>query len=816
MRKFYLLFVILLITFTTWSQTRSWNGGNGNWNDRTKWTPAGIPGEDDIIEFNSSSATINNVPNLTCKGIIISGADIILNAAGGDAKKLSISNPVTDRAVHITAGSSLTIGNNLDFGLDIQSYAFIEGALIISPGRKYYTDANGSKSTVSGLVRNSGGMIYSSASTLEFENGGEYEHAMDKGVLPSATWQLHSTCKITGVITQSPGGIDQVFGNFTWDNLNQAPGALPGAGLPAMILGTLSINHTGNSTSASIFVTLPEKMKIGSFILNEGACIVNGKTATIDIEGDFIMTGGLVKAVAAGNNSSITFNFNGAARRSLSKQGGSIEKSSGALHKAEIKFIVAENSIVDFGESVLDGDAGFILSKGSRMITSHLDGIASAGKSGAVQVIGVRSFSSEAEYVFTGMSHQKTGLGLPSVVKKLVIDNNGGSSHGGVFLSKPVAVSNELVLENGFLQTTQTNMLTILDGATATTYNSAFVEGPMRKAGKAAFVFPTGWSGAGGGLIPIGISSINSYSVIQAEYKRAPATNKGNTIKAPLHHISYCEYWEMFPVTGNPTAIITMYRNAHSACNPTATVMDLSTVRVARSDGSAWTDIGNEDGSMNGGTGYVVSDSAGTAITYKDRYFTLGNISSARDPLPVMYDSVYAYEKNGGVYIEWSNLTERDIATYFVERSVNGKDYTVISQHLPKSNRDDRASYLSFDPGPAPGTNFYRVKTIEKNTKIIFSKIMRIETDVPGQKFTLYPNPVSGNQVTLSLAGLQEGVYQMKLINSAGQVIHQANILSQGNYATLSFGLPQHIKTGIYNVIVKGNNYQQSKTFIVQ
>jgi hypothetical protein len=359
-------------------------------------------------------------------------------------------------------------------------------------------------------------------------------------------------------------------------------------------------------------------------------------------------------------------------------------------------------------------------------------------------------------------------------------------------------------------------MLTIIDGGNATTSGNSFVAGPMRKAGNSAFTFPTGWSGNDGGLIPIGVSSMSVSSIIQAEYKRAPATNKGNTINAPLHHISYCEYWELFPITGNPTAIITMYRNAYSNCNPVSVVQDFFTFRVARSNGSAWTQVGHADGTMISGNGYIISDSSGIAINSTDRYFALGNISSARNPLPVLFDSVSAYEKNGGVYVEWSNLTERDIATYFVERSVNGKDYTILSQHLPKSNRDDKASYTSIDPDPVPGTNYYRIKTIEKSTKIIFSRIMRVETDMPQQSFTLYPNPLRSGPLVLSLSGIKEGRYQLRIVNSAGQEIYTKSIINQGSFATQSLELPSQIKTGIYNIVIAGNDYKLSKSFIVQ
>ena len=510
-------------------------------------------------------------------------------------------------------------------------------------------------------------------------------------------------------------------------------------------------------------------------------------------------------------------NFSGTTNQIFSKSGGTIEKSSGTNTKATVKFSVLENASIDFGESVLDGDANFTLERGAKLITAHQQGISVTGATGSVQVTGTRTYSNDADYAYNGSIKQVTGSGLPLVVRRLIIDNTSGvQADAGVILSKPLAINRELVLANGFLHSTADNMLTIMDGGEVSTLNNSFVEGPMRKAGSSSFTFPTGWAGSNGGLIPIGVSSLSASSIIQAEYKRAPATNKGNTINAPLHHISYCDYWELFSVSGNPTGIVTMYRNSHSNCNPVSIVQDFTTIRVARSNGSAWTQVGNEDGGMNAGTGYVISDSAGIAINKTDKYFALGNISSSKDPLPVFYDNVVAYERNGGVNIEWSNLTERDIATYFVERSVNGSDYSIISQHLPKSNRDDKASYTSFDPNPAPGANYYRIKTIEKSTKIIFSRIMKVETDRLKQGFSIYPNPLTGSHVILSLSGIKEGGYYVQIINATGQLVYRKNFNNQGSFTTQSLELPSHIKTGIYNVIVTGDNYRQGKSFIVQ
>jgi hypothetical protein len=359
-------------------------------------------------------------------------------------------------------------------------------------------------------------------------------------------------------------------------------------------------------------------------------------------------------------------------------------------------------------------------------------------------------------------------------------------------------------------------MLTIGENGEAGGSDESFVTGPMRKNGSTSFLFPTGWAGAGGGRVPVGIELIGSTAVIQAEYNRAPATDKGKTIHSPLHHINYCEYWELFPVTGSPKAIVTMYYNAHSNCNPVSLINDFSSTRVSRSNGDTWVQVGNAEDSLNAGSGYVISDYAGITLDKEERYYALGNITTATDPLPVMFDNVIAYEKNAGVNVEWSNLTERDIAIYYVERSGNGMDYTIIGQYLPKSNRDDKSTYTSFDPEPLPGTNFYRIKVIEKSMKIIFSKVMRIETSLPGQHISLYPNPVSSRQVMLGFSGLTEGKYDIRIVNILGQPVLSTAIEKRGDFMTQTLKLPGSTPPGLYSMIIAAKNYQETKTFIVQ
>lgn len=254
----------------------------------------------------------------------------------------------------------------------------------------------------------------------------------------------------------------------------------------------------------------------------------------------------------------------------------------------------------------------------------------------------------------------------------------------------------------------------------------------------------------------------------------------------------------------------------HSACYPGSDIHDFSSMRIARSNGNAWTQVGHSFDSLDAQHGYFVSGDSSVSISSKEKYFTLGNITSARDPLPVMFDNVLAYEKNNGVNLEWSNLTERDVAIYYVERSFNGIDYTIIGQYFPTNNHDDKASYVHFDGEPKQTDNYYRIKVIVKNTKIIFSKVMRIEAAKTTGKFKLFPNPVINRQAWLELPAMVKGEYSLSVINTMGQQMFQCNFPNNGNPGVKMFSLPSSIQPGIYNLIISGNNYHENKMFVVQ
>jgi hypothetical protein len=159
---------------------------------------------------------------------------------------------------------------------------------------------------------------------------------------------------------------------------------------------------------------------------------------------------------------------------------------------------------------------------------------------------------------------------------------------------------------------------------------------------------------------------------------------------------------------------------------------------------------------------------------------------------------------------------EINIASYDVERSGNGTDFASISQQLPTSNQNDKVDYSAVDANPAQGINYYRIKAQETTGKIVYSKILSVSIGSSNQSLRMYPNPVKGNQITISMTNIKRGQYTLRVINTAGQDIFKQVINNQSSSLTQTLDLPATIKAGVYNLVINGDNYRETKTFIVQ
>ncbi|MCR6720025.1 MAG: T9SS type A sorting domain-containing protein [Chitinophagaceae bacterium] len=98
----------------------------------------------------------------------------------------------------------------------------------------------------------------------------------------------------------------------------------------------------------------------------------------------------------------------------------------------------------------------------------------------------------------------------------------------------------------------------------------------------------------------------------------------------------------------------------------------------------------------------------------------------------------------------------------------------------------------------------------------MYSKILRVEMGSTKVGFSLYPNPVVGKQLTVSLSGLRQGQYNLEVFSATGQRVYATRINNAGSGVTQMIELPASVKSGAYVTVISGDTYRESKQFIVK
>lgn len=870
----------LIIANTAFGQvTKTWvPTTGGNWSTAANWNPSGVPGTNDhvLIPANQSAAitrTSTDGETINLKGLTISGnVNFQFNPGTANECTLNITETFT-----VDASKTFTVGiddiGRMEFTLASTATGTVNGTVYMNSysGSGYdRTFTNNGTLTISsaGVItgQNSSEFVLGSTGTLKianaagitttgatgaiqvpgtrtFDAGADYVYngtanqntgnGFPNNLTGSLTIDNTATVTLSNGRTIASGGsVNLTNGTFatgtnlslsTTSDLNRSGGSMTGT---LQGNGRYNVTYTGSSKTAG-----NELAQAGSNstqgLNNVTVNLAAGETLTLNAN----RTPDGTLTISAGTFDLSTFTINrsvGGGTLTISngaklKIGGTntfptnynthaIGASSTVEYSGTAQAVAALNSSQAYGNLTLSG-SGAKSFGGARTVNGTLSIQGTASATGTSPTYGA---SATLEYAGSSLQ-TTTAVEFPATSGPVNVKINNSN---GVTLHAARSISGLLTLTSGILNTNSLLLTLTSTGSVSGASDASFVDGPVKKIGAiggTTFDFPVGKTGVG--YMPIGIANVTGATTeFSAQYVRASAKTTFGTaglVEKGLQGVSNCEYWELSRAVTSSTADITMYWNAHSPCNGLTYVANPAFgLRIAHYNTtlSKWDAHGGGAISGNGTAGSLTW--AGVANFSP---FALAATTGSSSSLPVMYDNVKAYAKNNGVQIEWSNLTERDLSVYLVEHSVDGINFTAINQVQPKNNRNDRADYTDFHATPATGANYYRIRANEITGKIVYSKILRVEIGGGVKKsLTLYPNPVVGNQVSIALNNVTEGQYSVSVVSTDGRNLYSKTITCQGSTLTQSFQLPASVKPGMYTLLVSGDNYNESKIFIVQ
>lgn len=367
--------LLLTLFFTTDSfAQKTWDGGGDgvNWSSANNWAPNGVPTAGDNVVIDSNLSINVNTSTTINRLTITNSATVVFTASGNGTRVITINNTGSS----VDAGSSLTLQGSTGSGTRSLGIAFanggtrtmaIDGTLNLTDvGEGTSYNATNSVTTVTGVLRNSDGndgtvgTITSTATNLVFASGGTYQHDLNQGTIPTATWNANSTCNVTGVTSIVPtvDSFNQTFGHFIWNCPSQT--------------GNLSLIGNLTTVNGSFIVT---NTNSGSLRLSN-----SGVTETLNVGGNFIQTGGTFYIAGTSNTNTWTVNVVG----NFSLTGGTLNLNGFATNDAT--YATSLNVAGNFTHS-----AGILTQTATNVGTITLNGTASrtfesTGQTGNIRI----------------------------------------------------------------------------------------------------------------------------------------------------------------------------------------------------------------------------------------------------------------------------------------------------------------------------------------------------------------------------------------------------------------------------------------------
>lgn len=163
--------------------------------------------------------------------------------------------------------------------------------------------------------------------------------------------------------------------------------------------------------------------------------------------------------------------------------------------------------------------------------------------------------------------------------------------------------------------------------------------------------------------------------------------------------------------------------------------------------GAVVSGAGEGDGDVDGQLG-LTADCAGIVyeigriaadVTYPDNNFVI----SVQDPLPVTLISFSVAKEENSIRLNWNTSAETNSDQFEIQRSRDGKQWGKLSEVKAKGESAVNQVYTYLDEQPGSGSNFYRLKMVDRDGTFAYSSIKEISLN--GKELVVaYPNPTEG------------------------------------------------------------------------
>jgi hypothetical protein len=233
-----------------------------------------------------------------------------------------------------------------------------------------------------------------------------------------------------------------------------------------------------------------------------------------------------------------------------------------------------------------------------------------------------------------------------------------------------------------------------------------------------------------------------------------------------------------FDETGNETALF-----VNPALSGPLAAPDASAVETVS---STPTDIGTVALRQGSGSPTLTIDALGVTTA-----FPLADAG----PLPVTLTSFTAQASGRAVQLAWQTATEVNSDHFVVERSLDGRTFTLL-QSVPAAGASATPrTYSTLDAHATGATQlYYRLRSVDRDGTSAYSAVQVVMLTPAAVGLALFPNPTTTNATTL--VGASVGA-RIQVLDAVGRVVTTATADATG---AAELKLPAGIASGVYVV----------------
>ncbi|MEO1259008.1 MAG: T9SS type A sorting domain-containing protein [Bacteroidota bacterium] len=184
--------------------------------------------------------------------------------------------------------------------------------------------------------------------------------------------------------------------------------------------------------------------------------------------------------------------------------------------------------------------------------------------------------------------------------------------------------------------------------------------------------------------------------------------------------------------------------------------------------------------------------------------------------LPVELTDFKAEKEDDHVLLNWQTLSELNNRGFFVERSADGWSWGEIGFVEGRGNSSGKNNYLFKDENPLQSMNYYRLRQVDIDGHFSFSKIINVVWEKELKNiFEIYPNPVSGNYLSVFFKNIKSENGELILINNIGQIIKKEKIELKENKMEINYGI-KNIPAGQYFIFWQSESGRWMEKILIE